>query len=508
MKITVLSIFTIKIIIFGIAEFHIFKKISMSIKLYNTLTKEIELFKPIKRGEVKIYSCGPTVYNYAHIGNLRAFLCADLLQRTLKVVDGYKITWVMNITDIDDKTIKNISDETQWKPQMGVRSNDIIENLKNFTSYYKDEFQKDIRLLGLSMSHFHDFPRATDFIEEMKSLIVLIANNGFAYESGGSVYFNVGKWKDSDKYGKLKNLDFDNFRSGERVDSDEYEREQVSDFVLWKAKKEGEPSWEFEFEGKLLVGRPGWHLECSVMEKEILDLPFDIHTGGIDLQFPHHEDEIAQSKAGYGKEPTNYWFHNEFLQVEGQKMSKSAGNFYTLRDLIDKGLDPIDVRFAMLSAHYRSKYNFTFDDVEAASKSRKRLQRYVYELISNNVGHDYVDVTLFSEKFFNHLKNDLHTPKALGELFTFINKNAAIVMGRNTRDEMLEFFKEFNEIFGILSFEMPDEDIPEEITMLATKRIEAKKSKNYDLADMLRIEINNRGYVIKDTAEGFEIEKL
>ncbi|MER3328724.1 MAG: cysteine--tRNA ligase, partial [Candidatus Kapaibacterium sp.] len=206
----------------------------MPIKLYNTLSKEIEVFKPIKRGEAKIYSCGPTVYNYAHIGNLRAFLCADLLQRTLKVVDGYKVTWVMNITDIDDKTIKNVNDESAWKTEMGSKSNDIITNLKQFTSYYKDEFQNDIRLLGFRMDHFHAFPRATEYIDEMKKLIILIAENGFAYEAGGSVYFNVEKWKDADKYGKLKNLDFDNFRTGERVDSDEYEREQVSDFVLWK----------------------------------------------------------------------------------------------------------------------------------------------------------------------------------------------------------------------------------------------------------------------------------
>lgn len=479
----------------------------MSIKLYNTLSREIELFKPVKRGEVKIYSCGPTVYNYAHIGNLRAFLCADLLQRTLKVVDGYKVTWVMNITDIDDKTINNVNDDAAWKSEMGKKSDSIIANLKEFTTYYKNEFLKDIRLLGFKIVDFHELPCATDYIDQMKQLIVLIVNNGYGYESNGSVYFNVGKWKEADKYGKLKNLDFNNFRSGERVDSDEYEREQVSDFVLWKAKKEGEPSWELELDGKTLIGRPGWHLECSAMEKEILGLPFDIHTGGIDLQFPHHEDEIAQSKAGYGIEPTNYWFHNEFLQVEGQKMSKSAGNFFTLRDLIEKGLNPIDIRFAMLSAHYRSKYNFTFADVEAASRSRKRLQRYVYELISNKMGHDYIDVTTFSESFFEHLKNDLHTPKALGELFTFINQNSAIVLGRNSRQEMLEFFRSFNEIFAILSLDAPDDDIPEEVTMLAKRRVDAKKAKNFDLADMLRIEIQNRGFVIKDTAEGFEIEK-
>ncbi|TNE32910.1 cysteine--tRNA ligase [bacterium] len=480
----------------------------MSIKLYNTLSREIEEFKPIKRGLAKVYSCGPTVYNYAHIGNLRSFLCADLLQRVLRVVDGYNVTWVMNITDIDDKTIKSVNDNSAWKPEMGEKTSNIKENLKKFTQYYKEEFLNDIKKLGIEKKHFSEMPCATDYIEQMKDLIIKIGNNGFAYESQGSVYFNVGKWREADKYGKLKNIDFENFRSGERVDSDEYEREQVSDFVLWKAKKENEPSWELDFDGKTLVGRPGWHLECSSMEYEILGLPFDIHTGGVDLQFPHHEDEIAQSKAGYGVEPTNYWFHNEFLQVEGAKMSKSAGNFFTLRDLTQKGLDPIDIRFAMLSAHYRSKYNFTFADVEAAGKSRKRIQRYVFDLINNSDGHEYIDVTSFSKQFFKNLQNDLHTPKALGELFTFINNNSPYVVGKNSRMELLEFFEEFNEIFGILTFTVPDEDIPEEVVTLANKRLEAKKNKNFDLSDMLRIEIQNRGFLVKDTVDGYEIEKL
>ncbi|MFN3195621.1 MAG: cysteine--tRNA ligase [Chlorobiota bacterium] len=480
----------------------------MPIKLYNTLSRSIEKFKPIDKNEVKIYSCGPTVYNYAHIGNLRAFLCADLLQRSLRVVGGYKVKWVMNITDIDDKTIQKINENEAWLPNMGDRTEDLKQNLKQFTNYYRTEFVNDIGLLAINTSDLFEMPCATDYIEKMQELIVAIFEQGFAYEAGGSVYFNVGKWKDVDKYGKLKNIDFENFRSGERVDSDEYEREQVSDFVLWKERKENEPYWTLELDGKKLEGRPGWHLECSVMERELLGLPFDIHTGGIDLQFPHHEDEIAQSKAGYGVEPTNYWFHNEFLQVEGTKMSKSAGNFYTLRDLIDKGLDPIDIRFAMLSAHYRSKYNFTFADVGAASKSRKRLQKYVHQLLNNRDGHDYIDVTQFSFNFFQHLKDDLHTPKALAELFSFINNNPAQVMGRNSKEEMLEFFKSFNEIFEILTFELPNEEIPSEVIELAEKRLKAKKDKNYDLADMIRNEIKNRGFQLKDTPDGFEIEKL
>lgn len=480
----------------------------MKLNLYNTLSRSVEEFNPINDNKVSIYSCGPTVYDYAHIGNLRSFLFADLLQRTMRVVGKYDVKWVMNITDIDDKTIKKINDNSQWTEKIGEKSGNLKKDLKTFTSYYAEKFKADIQMLAIDLDDFYDLPRATDYIDGMKDLILKIYNNGFAYESDGSVYFDVSKWSQSDKYGKLKNIDLKNLKKGVRIDADEYEREDISDFVLWKAVKDNEPSWFLEIDGKNLEGRPGWHLECSTMGHDLLGLPFDIHTGGIDLQFPHHEDEIAQSKSGYGVEPVNFWCHNEFLQVESQKMSKSLGNFYTLRDLLEKGLDPIDIRFAMLSSHYRSKYNFTFADVESAKKSRKRLQDYVYTLFSDTSGENNPDVSDFDDSLFSLLANDLHTPKFLAELFSFINENPAKSLNNNAKEEMLKVLKKFNQIFEILEFEEKKSDIPSDIIDLAEKRLEAKKRKDFKTADLLRDEIKSKGYLIMDKPDGFEIESI
>ena len=309
----------------------------MDFKLYNSLTRKTEEFKPLNKNEVRMYSCGPTVYNYAHIGNMRAFLFADLLQRTLRTVACWDVKWVMNITNIDDKTIRDSAlGSTEWKKGMGEQTNSPIDNLLKFTKYYEQKFINDIETLGIDATHFYKMPKATEYINEMQELITKIFEKGLAYISEGSVYFNVSEWRKRDTYGRLKKIDFDNFRAGVRIDADQYEREQASDFVLWKMKKEGEPFWDYSLDGQNLQGRPGWHIECSAMEYVLLGLPFDIHTGGIDLQFPHHEDEIAQSKAGYGIDPTVFWCHNEFLEVEGEKMSKSKGNFFTLKDLMKK----------------------------------------------------------------------------------------------------------------------------------------------------------------------------
>lgn len=477
-------------------------------KLYNSLTKQIEDFKPLKEKEVSIYSCGPTVYSYAHIGNLRAFLFADFLQRVLKVVGQNNIKWVMNITNIDDKTIRDSQNPETWKPEFGEITNDTHSNLNKLCSFYEAKFKKDIELLGIKNNDFFKMPRATDYIEQMKELIHRIINNGFAYEAAGSMYFNVGKWRENQTYGKLKKIDFENFKTGSRIDTDEYEREQVSDFVLWKAKKEGEPFWQFEIDGRILEGRPGWHLECSAMEFDILGLPFDIHTGGVDLKFPHHEDEIAQSKAGYGIEPTQMWCHNEFLEVEGKKMSKSIGNFYTLRDLIEKGLDPKDIRFAMLSAHYRSKYNFTFDDVEAAKKARTKIQEFVYELMSDEIGTFEINVNEFKDEVFSNLGSDLHSPKALASIFSFINLRKANFYTFNTKNELLEVFKHINDIYSAFEItKRPEETIPNNILELAEQRLKAKKDKNWVESDNLRNQIISLGYTIKDTKDSYELAK-
>jgi cysteinyl-tRNA synthetase len=483
----------------------------MQIKLFNSEPRKIVDFEPLKDGVVRMYSCGPTVYNIAHIGNMRAFLFADLLQRVLRTVGGYKMQWVMNITNIDDKTIRNSQPESgSWKAEMGIQTQDPKENLRLFTLFYEKEFIDDIAKLGIQAKDFYQMPRATEHIDIMQDLVQRIYKNGYAYVANGSVYFNVGKWSKDDKYGRLFHIDFENFREGVRVDADEYERESASDFVLWKGFKEGEPRWEFILDGESLPGRPGWHLECSAMEHKILGLPFDIHTGGVDLKFPHHEDEIAQSKAGYGIDPTVVFCHNEFLEIEGEKMSKSAGNFYTLRDLIEKGIDPIDIRYSMISAHYRTKLNFTFDGIKAGRKARLRVQEYIYELLDGQFGEDAADIEGLRNAIFTELANDVHTPKALAHLFAFINAHNAKNFTEKANKDLIKLLSELNDIFAAWIFtERAEEvdDIPEEIKKLAEDRFNAKAQKNWELADTLRKEIAEKGYSIKDSRDGYDIIK-
>lgn len=484
----------------------------MDISLYNSLNRSVELIVPVEKGTIKMYSCGPTVYNYAHIGNMRAFLFADLLQRVLKIVGGYDVKWVMNITDIDDKTIRDSAMGSEvWKSEMGIQTDDPMKNLKMLTNYYMESFIEDIGRLGIKREHFFSIPEATDFIPQMQDLIKRIIDNGYAYISDGSVYFNVSKWSKDDKYGKLHKIDFDHQRVCDRIDSDSYEKEQVCDFALWKEMKEGEPYWDFNLNGINLPGRPGWHLECSCMEYELLGLPFDIHTGGIDLKFPHHEDEIAQSKAGYGIEPTTYWVHNEFLEVEGEKMSKSLGNYFTLRDLLDKGLDPLDIRFAMHSTHYGSKYNFTFDGITASRKARFRIQDYIYDLHYPKYGEQIADIEILRENIFKNLANDLHTPKALAALFSFINDNHADSLNNESKQELIKLFNELNDIFDIWVFgERPVDtiQIPDQVVKMAEDRIIARKNKDWAEADRIRGEIQNAGYIVKDSKDGYELSLI
>jgi cysteinyl-tRNA synthetase len=503
---------------------------AMPIRLFNTLSRSVEDFIPVQAGRVSMYSCGPTVYNYAHIGNMRAFLFADLLHRVLRVVGTYDVRWVMNITDIDDKTIRDSANGSEaWLEAIGVQTQDPKRNLRMLTDFYGEAFLQDISLLRVRREGFFAVPRATDYIPQMQTLIRAIAAKGFAYERGGSVYFNVGAWRKVDTYGKLFTIDFENFQEGVRIDADEYERESVSDFVLWKGQKAGEPTWDFEFEGKILVGRPGWHIECSAMEHELLGLPFDIHTGGVDLCFPHHEDEIAQSKAGYGIEPTNYWCHNEFLEVEGEKMSKSKGNFFTLRDLIERGIDPADVRWLMFSAHYGSRLNFTFAGLESGRKARLRIQEYIYDLweradtpiitSTNTSANTSANGTVHSAStlaeqlrtaVFTELANDLQTPKALAELFTFINRNSALNLAQADAAALLAFFRELDGVFDVWQFSartLEITEIPSDVATLADLRVHAKKVRNFAEADRLRGEITARGFLLKDTKDGYTLEK-
>lgn len=483
----------------------------MKIQLYNSLTKKVSNFSPIDDEVVRIYSCGPTVYNYAHIGNMRAFLFADLLQRVMRVVGGYKVQWVMNITNIDDKTIRDSAiGSSTWKEDMGEQTENPLENLIRFTRYYENAFVEDISSLGIRKLHFSHLPRATDFIPQIQDLIRKLIDKGFAYVSEGSVYFNVAQWRKVDIYGKLYKIDFDNFMAGTRVDTDQYEREQASDFALWKAKKDGEPFWKFDMSGQNCDGRPGWHIECSVMEKELLGLPFDIHTGGVDLKFPHHEDEIAQSKAGYGVDPTMFWCHNEFLEVEGEKMSKSLGNFFTVRDLINRGMNLSDVRFLMLSAHYQSVLNFTFDGITASGKARNRIQSYIYDLHEEESGSASASTDELKEKTLGWLANDLHTPKALAEIFTFINNNPAQTLDKPTRLKLIKLFTELNKVFDVWEIGIrPKEEIhiPLEIRDIAEERLTARQNKDWKKSDELRDKLIELGWLIKDSKEGYSLEK-
>lgn len=477
--------------------------------LNNSLTKKVEKFEPLEGNTVRMYSCGPTVYNYAHIGNMRAFLFADLLQRVLRVVGGYEVRWVMNITNIDDKTIRDSHKRSEeWKPEMGEQNDNPLDNLIKFTTYYEKSFLEDITKLGINLKHFSAMPKATEYILQMQDLILRLLDKDLAYISGGSVYFNVAEWRKTDIYGKLFKIDFEHFKAGMRIDSDQYEREQVSDFALWKARKEDEPFWKFNIAGQICDGRPGWHIECSVMEKELLGLPFDIHTGGIDLKFPHHEDEIAQSKAGYGIDPTAFWCHNEFLEVEGQKMSKSLGNFFTLRDLCEKGIDPLDIRFSMFSSHYASTYNFTFDGISASRKARQRVQEYIYELFNTeNCGKVSCDAEKLKDEVFTELGNDLHTPKALAIVFSFINQYPAENLRVTSKKELIAFFRKLNHIFEVWKIEPKKEEIPAEIIELAEKRLQARKDKNFAESDILRQQLLDAGFSIKDTKDGYSIQK-
>jgi cysteinyl-tRNA synthetase len=484
----------------------------MKLSLYNTLSKSIEPFHPLHNGEVRMYSCGPTVYDYAHLGNLKAFLFPDILQRTLRIVCGYRVRWVMNITDIDDKTIRDSAiGSDKWNPAFGVQTQDPKSNLKLLTSFYEQEFRNDLALIGIKESDFEIMPRATDFIEEMQELIRNIHEHGYAYESEGSIYFDVAKWREKEEYGRLFAIDVEHFKSGVRIDADEYSREHVSDFVLWKAVKEGEPFWDFQLGDVNLPGRPGWHIECSAMGHALLGLPFDIHTGGIDLRFPHHEDEIAQSKAGYGSETAQFWCHNEFLEVEGKKMSKSLGNFYTLRDVLAKGMDPLDIRFSMVNSQYGSVFNFTEFGVESASKARKRVQEYVYACFEGNAGHDNHAEELHALRtdFFSALCDDLHMPKAIESLFAFMKKFPAEVLSHRDKPSFLELMYEINEIVGVWSISpRPQaEDIPQKVKDLAEQRWNAKVNKDFSLADELRKEVSALGYVIKDSKDSFSIHK-
>ncbi|WP_295158723.1 cysteine--tRNA ligase [uncultured Brachyspira sp.] len=482
-----------------------------NIVIYNSLTREKEVFKPINSKEIGMYSCGPTVYNYAHIGNFRAYIFSDLLRRVLEDY-GYNVKLVMNLTDVDDKTIKN------------SKENHI--SLNDYTKKYKEAFFEDIKILGIKKASVN--PAATEHIKEMIDIIELLKKNGHTYESEGSVYFKIGTFS---KYGELANLDKQELLDGAsgRVLNDEYDKENASDFVLWKAYTEddGDIYWDSPF-GK---GRPGWHIECSAMSCKYLGKHFDIHTGGVDNKFPHHENEIAQNEAAFNEKFVNYWLHCEHLIVDGEKMSKSKGNFYTLRDLLDKGLSPEAIRYSLINSHYRKQLNFTIEGIKQSQSAIDRVNDLIFRLKdisridSNEVNEKILkDLEVSNEKFSDSIYNDLNISEALGILFTLIKSvNTSFeYININTRDEILKFIERVNNIINCFKIGKEKENNidkeknnannannadEEKINKLIEERTIAKKEKNYKKADEIRNELLSMGIEIMDTPQGVKLKR-
>jgi len=468
------------------------------LELYNTLTRGKQSFKPLKKGKVGLYSCGPTVYSFAHIGNFRSYVFVDILRRYLEY-SGYKVDHIMNLTDIDDKTIKRSGEE-------GI-------TLKELTEKYSREFFKDLESLNIKKAGA--YPRATDFIEDMIKATEILEKKGFAYEKLGSVYFDISKLKD---YGKLSGINLEGMKAGARVDLDEYEKDHPGDFTLLKRSSLQELKRGIFFESKWGKLRPGWHLECSVMSMHYLGKTFDIHTGGIDLVFPHHENEIAQSEALTGKKFVNYWLHNEHLLINGQKMSKSLGNVYTLRDLLEKGFSAQVIRYFLISVHYRQRADLSFEKLEAAKNSLDRINNFVGKLnlqISGNMAGDGVndageiDVLIreYSQEFKEAMDDDLNTPNALAILFSLIKAiNKFESIDKKTAIQILNLIKKFDSVFGLNLLEPAEKTtellIPENVSELVRQREIARKEKDWEKSDELREEIKILGYQVEDTPQG------
>ncbi|MBR0367133.1 MAG: cysteine--tRNA ligase [Clostridia bacterium] len=466
--------------------------------IYNTLSRKKEPFVPVKEGKVGIYACGPTVYNYFHIGNARPFIIFDTLRRFMRHL-GYQVTFVQNFTDIDDKMIKRANEE-------GTTVEAIAEK-------YIAEYFKDAEAIGVEKADVH--PRATKHIGEIIGLIKKLEAKGLAYRvENGDVYFDTQAWRAN--YGRLIGQNLDDLESGARVEVGDLKRHPM-DFALWKAKKPGEPFWKSPW-GE---GRPGWHIECSAMSMKYLGETFDIHCGGVDLIFPHHENEIAQSEGATGKPFARYWMHNGHINVDNRKMSKSAGNFFTVRD-ISKEFDPEVVRMFMLSAHYRSPINFSRDLMEQAKAGLERLYTardnaefaldHAPDREMNGEEKAFVErANAFVDRFDDAMCDDLNTSEAMGVLFEYVrDMNTALADAKAPCRAVIEAgLKALNtmahDVLGLLMKEA--DTTPEDVKALVQARVEAKKAKNFAEADRLRDEVLAKGYVIEDTPKGPKVKK-
>jgi cysteinyl-tRNA synthetase len=488
----------------------------MALRLFNTMSSQIEDFRPLRDREVRMYACGPTVYDYGHIGNFRTFVAVDLLRRFLRQ-SGYKVRHVMNITDVDDKIIRNSARD-------GV-------SVQQYTAKYEKAFLEDAAMIGIEEP---TLVRATEHIPEMADFVAKLVERGIAYRTDdGSYYFRIATFP---RYGKLSKRDFSGMQDGARVDVDEYDKDSARDFALWKAPKPGEASWDTP----IGPGRPGWHLECSVMSMRELGETFDLHAGGEDLVFPHHENEIAQSESLTGKPFVHFWFHARFLLVEGEKMSKSLGNFFTLRDLVLKGHKPSSIRYLLASVPYRNQLNFTFDGLKQAAVSVERLRNFRLRLSAGNLapGSNPEMQSLAgqsAERFTAALDDDLNTAQAQGAIFEMVRQaNAALDTEGIKKDDvapLLAALSKFDEIFAVLddddgpkmkrvsewaSTEGREKDISNELgaaiqsAQLSDAAIEnkiaemkaARTARDFKTSDVLRTELADKGILVEITKDG------
>ncbi len=460
----------------------------MSLRFYNSLSQQLEGFSTLTPGVVKIYTCGPTVWNYVHIGNLRTFTFQDLLRRWLRY-RGYRLDHVMNITDVDDRII-----------QQAMAAG---KSLAEYTSVFTQAFFDDAAAVRLERPE--RIARATEHIPEMVTLIRGLGEKGCTYDSAGSVYFRISCFPG---YGKLSHIDFGGIRAGARVDTDKYDKDNARDFVLWKARKDSEPYWDSD----LGPGRPGWHIECSAMAMKYLGETLDIHAGGVDLQFPHHENEIAQSEALTGKPFARYWLHSEHLMVEGQTMSKSLGNFYTLRDVLQMGYAPEAVRYLLSAVPYRKQLNFTFDGLKSAVTAIERLRNYDLRLKTDKFAPGLNEaLTHRTEQalgqFEASLDDDLNTAEALAAVFEYVrDTNTAMDSGDFRADNAAaarDLLARFDGVFDVLRPTAQAGALTDDqVEALIAERAQAKKTRNFKRADEIRAQLSVQGIVLEDTKDG------
>jgi cysteinyl-tRNA synthetase len=455
----------------------------MGIRFFNTMTRRLETFEPLEAGKVRMYTCGPTVYDYAHIGNFRTYTFEDLLRRFLEW-KGFEVVQVMNLTDVDDKTIRGAR-------RAGVR-------LAEYTQPYINAFFDDLDALRIRRAEY--YPRATEHVPEMIELVKRLEAAGHTYVSEGAVYYRISSFP---AYGKLSGMDVASLKPGARVNVDEYAKEEARDFALWKPYGEGEAGWDSPWG----PGRPGWHVECSAMSMKYLGETFDIHTGGVDNIFPHHENEIAQSEGATGKPFVRYWLHSEHLIIDGRSMSKSLGNYYTLHDLLAQGYDPLAIRYLLLSTHYRRQVNLTFEALDAAAAAATRLTDF-YRRATEYGGDGGADLTeevgRAGAAFESSLEHDLGIAEALAAVFELVTAaNRAMdegALSASGRENLVAALDSFDRILDV--FRPTPVALDEEVEKLIAEREEARRAKDYARADAVREKLSAMGIALEDTPEG------